>query len=307
MNEIELLTVLKKGLLNDNVNPNINDSSKYFGHNNPNWKNSIKAQNFYLFALENNLYKNSVPGFKLGAGCKAVRSSAALIYNTLYSGKVRIKINNDFKEFVGYTEKNKSFYEIPFKAIKDDKNSTHTAKLDAGLISADGETLLLFEAKCLEWFDKNPKSLKEAYLRPERYFSESSASVFIPLFRKIIEVDEKNGKYNSKTERYDAIQMMIHILGIYNWCFEKNGKVPKHIKLINLVWDYKCAEYDIEEQEGKAFVENVNKAVREEFKKIGRMDIDFSVEYVRYSDFLERIDWTNDIEHRRYLKRYEIK
>lgn len=101
--------------------------------------------------------------------------------------------------------------------------------------------------------------------------------------------------------------MMIHILGIYNWCFENNGKVSKHIKLINLVWDYKCAEYDIEEQEGKAFVENVNKALREEFKKIGRMDIDFSVEYVRYSDFLERIDWTNDIEHRRYLKRYEIK
>lgn len=64
MNEIELLAVLKKGLLT--VNPDINDSSKYFGHNNPNWKNSIKAQNFYLFALENNLYKNSVPGFKLG-------------------------------------------------------------------------------------------------------------------------------------------------------------------------------------------------------------------------------------------------
>ncbi|MGN0740103.1 MAG: hypothetical protein ACI4LX_08035 [Treponema sp.] len=305
MNEIELLTVLKKGLLT--VNPEINDSSKYFGHTNPKWKNSLKVQNFYLLSLKNNLYKNIAPKFKLGTGCKAVRSSAALIYNTLYTGKVRIKIDNEFIDFVGYTGKNGYFYEIPFKAIKDDKDSTHTAKLDAGLISTDGQRLLLFEAKCLEWFDKNPKALKKAYLTPERYLSERSASLFIPLFRELIVSEEKDCQYVSKSERYDAIQMLIHMLGIFNWCLTNSAKVPKHIKLINLVWDYKCPEYEIEEQEGKAFVEKANNVLREEFKTINQKNIDFSVEYVCYSDFLKCIDWTNDIEHRKYLERYEIK
>ena len=105
---------------------------------------------------------------------------------------------------------------------------------------------------------------------------------------------------------YDAIQMNIHILGIYNYCESKNKKDRhKKVRLINIVWDYDSAkEYQTEEREGKEYVSFANVNFRNLFKQLG---VDFSVEYVRYSDFLKRVDWSNDMEHRKYLERYEIK
>lgn len=301
MEELELLEKLKHGLLD--VNKEISDTKKYFGHSNPKWKNSVKAQKYYLWNLKDNLYHTVNTKQKLGSGSKAIRSSAALIYNTLLSGKIKT-ING--KEYKGY----KSVYELPFRAIKDDKDSTHTAKLDAGLISVDESSLLLFEAKCMEWFDKNPKGLKKAYLKEARYLYKESAEIFIPLFREYINSDEVIEKgvitYNPKDIRYDAIQMLIHCLGIYNWCFENKKKAKetfKNIRLVNLVWDYNCDEYKEEEKEGLRFVEDINKKLRAHFNDL---DVKFSVEYVRYSDFLTRVDWSNDLEHRAYLKRYEV-
>ena len=77
----------------------------------------------------------------------------------------------------------------------------------------------------------------------------------------------------------------------------------KNIQLVNLVWDYNCDEYKEEEKEGLRFVEDINKKLTAHFNDL---DVKFSVEYVRYSDFLTRVDWTNDLEHRAYLKRYEV-
>ncbi|MBP5401772.1 MAG: hypothetical protein J6Y36_01300 [Treponema sp.] len=302
MNEIELLEKLKKGLLS--VNKEIKDTKKYFGHSNPKWENSEKAQNYYLWNLKNNLYQNINQKQKLGSGCKAIRSSAALIYNTLLSGQIKLKTGEEYR---GY----KSVYEIPFRAIKNDKDSTHTAKLDAGLLSVDENTLLLFEAKCMEWFDKNPKKLKKAYLKEDRYLYKESAAIFKPLFNDFINPDEIIDKdaitYKSKYIRYDAFQMLIHCLGIYNWCLGKKKDSKKNIKtiqLINLIWDYECEEYKKEEKEGLEFKQFANSNLREEFRKLG---VNFSIEYVRYSDFLKRVDWSNDMEHQKYLKRYEIK
>ncbi len=301
MNEIELLEKLKQGLLD--VNKEISDTKNYFGHSNPRWKDSKKAQNYYLWNLKNNLYKNVIPKQRLGSGCKAVRSSAALIYNTLLSGLIKTKTGEEYK---GY----QSVYEIPFRAIKDDKDSTHTAKLDAGLVSIDETSLLLFEAKCMEWFDKNPKELKEAYLINNRYLYEESAEIFIPLFKHFInptEVTENEVTTNkSNYHRYDAFQMLIHCLGIYNWCLgnKKNSITNfKNIRLINLVWDYNCDEYNEEKEDGIQFVEYAKNNLSKYFKKLG---VDFSIEYVSYSDFLNRVDWSNDMEHRNYLKRYEV-
>jgi hypothetical protein len=299
MDELELLKKLKHGLLN--VNKKIRDTKKFFGHSN--WKNSVKAQNYYLWNLKDNLYQKETPKQKLGSGSKAIRSSAALIYNTLLSGQIK---TTNGKEYKGY----KSVYEIPFRAIKDDKESTHTAKLDAGLLSVDESSLLLFEAKCMEWFDKKPKKLKKAYLKENRYLYKESAEIFISQFRNYIDSDEIIEKgaiiYKPKLIRYDAIQMLIHCLGIYNWCFKnkKNAKDNfKNIRLVNLVWDYNCKEYKEEEKEGLKFVEDTNKMLSSHFNALG---VNFSVEYVCYSDFLARVDWTNDLEHRAYLKRYEV-
>ena len=99
--------------------------------------------------------------------------------------------------------------------------------------------------------------------------------------------------------------MNIHILGIYNYCARKEEKIPEKIRLLNIVWDYdEAEEYQIEEREGKEYVAFANVTFRNLFRQLG---VDFSVEYVRYSDFLNRVDWTNDVEHRNYLKRHEVK
>lgn len=305
MEEIDLLMKLKQGLLL--VNKDIRDSPLYFGNTNKNWKNSEKAQKYYLLRLNNNLFQNTNPQKKLGTGCKAVRSSAALIYNTIFDGNIVI----DKKQYNSFSKDGEALYELPFAAIKDDKDSTHTAKLDAGLISSDGIDLLLFEAKCMEWFDKNPKSLKKAYLNKDRYLFEESASIFIPIFNELVlpnDIKEKGVLVRkAKTIRYDAIQMMIHCLGIFNWCLankKASQKNPEKITLINLVWDYDgIKEYIEEENEGKTFESFANESLKTEFELLG---INFSIKYVRYSEFLKQVDWSSDIEHRNYLKRYEV-
>ena len=150
---------------------------------------------------------------------------------------------------------------------------------------------------------KKPKSLKKAYLNCKRYLSKESASIFIPLFKEFVQYEEGSTEYKPKTIRYDSIQMLIHILGIYNKCLEKKIR-GKQIRLINLVWDYECVEYHEEEKEGEQFVKFANQLLQKEFNLLG---VGFCVEYVRYSDFLNHIDWTNDIEHWNYLARYDVK
>ncbi len=302
MDEFELLDKLKKGLL-DVINPT--DAQKLFGRRNA---KSKKEKEYYLLDLKSNLYKLTIPEFKLGKDPDAVRSSAAMIYNTIYSGKLII----DNKQFEGFSKDGFSIYELPFAAIKDDKDSTHTAQLDAGLISENGQDLILFEAKCMEWMS-SPKGLKKAYFNEDRYICKESANIFIPIFDELVYKDKfkkDNGVYVHKPKvylRYDAIQMMIHCLGIYNWCLLNSGKAKtglKTIRLINLVWDCKGRkEYEEEEQQGEKFAQYATSCLKEHF---GKMNIDFLVEYLRYSEFLKRVDWTNDIEHRNYLKRYEV-
>ena len=292
MKEFDLLKQLKDGLLE--VNPYIKDTNQFFGDITQG--NGEKAKKYYLTSMKDNFYKSQEPIFKIRSDANAVRSSATMIYNTLYSGNLKTK---EGTEYIGY----KNLYEIPFDAIVDEKKSTHTAQLDAGLISKDGESLLLFEAKCLEWIDKKPKGLKKSYLSSDCYLFEKSASIFIPLFKNLIFYNETDLEFSPRTIRYDSIQMMIHMLSIYNWCLQNKDK-PKKIKLINLVWDYDCEEYFEEEKEGNVFIEFANESLQEEFRQIG---VDFAVEYIRYSKFLNLIDWTNDIDHRIYLRRYETK
>lgn len=291
MEEVELLDILKYGLLN--VCPL---SSSEFGNKNKKLKNSIKAQNYYLLNLENNLYDRKRPNCKLGTGAEAVRSSASMIYNTIADGNLIIN-NLSYKA-------TSPLYERPFKAIKDDKDSEHTAKLDASLISLDGNSLLLIEAKCMEWFDKKPKGLKKAYLNKDNYIYQEAADIFIPIFKNLIIGDLNGNEYTAKTERYDAVQMTIHTLGIYNYCLANENK-PRKIQLLNVVWDVKSsAEYLEEEEEGNNYINSISNEFQNAFEKLG---VTFDIKYIPYSDFLNSIDWTNNISRRRYLSRYDSK
>lgn len=250
---------------------------------------------YYLKDIESNLFFR--PYDKIDSRAYSIRSSAAMIYNT---------IGPDAITFDG-VRYSKIEYERKFPVLQ----KRPPAQLDVSLQNDEISELLLVEAKCLEWID-NPKSLKDAYLMESNYRinDESIISIFIESFRNLLSYPEKRD-LEDKTrilpyyQIYDAIQMNIHILGIYTYCVKEKKNLPKRIRLLNIVWDYdEAEEYQTEEREGKEYVSFANVNFRNLFKQLG---IDFSVEYVRYSDFLKRVDWSNDMEHRKYLERYEIK
>ena len=160
-------------------------------------------------------------------------------------------------------------------------------------------------AKMMEWIN-TPKKLSPAYLDSNMYFYSDVSLDFIEFFRSLVDEQKKpasDGRLIRKNKRYDAIQMAIHILAIYNYCRENKTAVPKKVSLQNVVWAHGCDDYDKEQSEGKEFVEKANNTFSPIFEKLG---IDFSVEYVTFQDFKARIDFTNDKDREAYLTRYEI-
>lgn len=259
---------------------------------------------YHLKTIESNLFFEPYDGIDERAN--SIRSSAAMIYNTI--GPYGIILDGKKYSHIEYER------EFPALNNKDKSDHDHSAHLDVSMLSDDGLELILVEAKCLEWMDislDNPKSCNKAYLSEFCYRDESKNvfSTFRASFLSLLKTPRKiNPKYKNSylplRKRYDAIQMNIHILGIYNYCARKEEKIPSKIRLLNIVWDYdEAEEYQTEEQEGKEYVAFANVTFRNLFDSLG---VDFSVEYVRYSDFLKRVDWSNDLEHRAYLKRYEI-
>lgn len=203
-------------------------------------------------------------------------------------------------------------YERPFD-VRNEVAGYETpkpAQLDVSLLSKDEKKLVLIESKFLEWF-YSPKSCSIAYLSKRCYRQETGlkTDLFIKSFKNFLsEPQAENSNHRENLlpfyKTYDAVQMNLHILGIYNFCSLNKGKLPEQIKLINVVWDCDSAEeYQQEEKEGKEYVSSANITFKDMFMELG---VDFSVEYVKYSDFLNRIDWSDDLEHRNYLKRYEV-
>ena len=254
----------------------------------------IEKRNYYLKDNKNNCF--DVPHEKLNADSRAVRSSAAMIYNTI--GNFEITIDGKKYSDIEYE------YELPAIDNNDNSDHPHSANLDVKLETKD--ELLFIESKCLEWLT-HPKKLKRAYLSDYCYFDFTGKAVskfknaFLCLLKlpQDFHANEKEVNY----ERYDAVQMTIHILGIYNWCVNNKRKLPANITLMNIVWDYDCDEYHTEEREAFEYVGFANLTFRNLFEELG---VNFKVEYVRYSDFLNRVDWTNNQERRKYLRRYEI-
>ena len=256
---------------------------------------------YHLKDIKSNLFFEPYEGIDERAN--SIRSSAAMIYNTIGPDSIIF-------DGIKYSQIE---YEREFPALnkKDNSDHDHSAHLDVSMLSEDKKELALIEAKCTEWF-YNPKSMKVSYLSPNCYLPETGfyTQHFIESFRSLkLCPEQKDPEDNTRLlpfyQKYDAVQMNIHILGIYNFCARKEEKLPKKIRLLNIVWDYNEAEeYQTEEREGKEYVSFANVNFRNLFKQIG---VEFSVEYVRYSDFLKRVDWSNDMEHRKYLERYEIK
>ena len=288
--EIDLLKNLKQALLAAAKEQVKTLTEKDFGS--IRWKGSEKEE-FYLLDYLNNLFEIPSSNIMLGTGVEAVRSSAAMIFNLL--GQKRFSYNET--DFLAPE------YETEIKAIKDEKDTSHNAHLDATFYSSDKSEFYAVEAKMMEWLNA-PKNLSPAYLNEDMYLPQNvKADIFIEFFKSLVhDQKDKDGRLLHKTQKYDAIQMAIHILAIYNhFCAEKYP--VKKVVLQNIVWKYDCDDYKIEETEAKEFVEKANKVFMPLFKEL---NIDFAVEYATFQEAKSKIDFSNDKEREKYLARYDI-
>ncbi len=217
MNQIEILNKLKS----------IFPSDKY--------KNE-----YYLDSIESNLYFPPYKGIDKRA--YSIRSSAGMIYNTIGPDSIVI----DGKKYHNIE------YEREFPALNnnDATDHDHSAHLDVSMISENKSELVLVESKMLEWTE-NPKSLSIAYLSLRCYPPETGKSVshFIESFKSLKSCPEMKDTTDENRiipsyQKYDAVQMNIHILGIYNFCAREKKSYfrPKKIRLLNIVWYFDEAE-----------------------------------------------------------------
>lgn len=287
LNELEVLQLLKDKLIEAAKvkGPELTDSD--FGSQR--WKMS-KKNVYYLNKYQKNLFENPEPNTKLGTGVEAVRSSAAMIFNLL-GEEYFVLDKKDYSDIE---------YEQGFRAIK----KSPKARLDTVFRSSDKTEMYAVEAKLLEWKD-SPKNLAKAYLDKRRYYATNkNCQSFIDFFQSLIlQKQDSYGWYKHLTKRYDAIQMTIHTLALYNHFSEEKTSTIKKLTLLNVVWRYDCDEYAIEEQEAQEYIKKANSRFAPLFKQIG---IDFSIQYSTFQDFMQRIDFSNAPKRFEYLKRYEI-
>ena len=287
MDLVPILTKLKNGLLQ--VRPELDYSD--FGSDK---KRERNYKDYYLIDYKNNCFDNPVK-VKLGSGTRAIKSSAAFIYNIF--GK-------DSINFEG-----KNYKQIQFEKGLDALLRRPKAQLDGYLLSEDETKEIFFETKLLEW-SGTPKDLAIAYLEENNYPTENKHSKeFISFFKSIVDENKKTERKGvervaHKTKVYDAIQMTIHILGIYN-ALCKNELKSKNIELINLVWDYDHPRYNKEADEAKDFIQKTKKTLIPFFNEF---DISFQIRYIPFSDFINKVKFLNpkrlDYLKKRYLFKY---
>lgn len=281
-----ILTKLKNGLLLANTNLVKSDFGSKI-------KREHNYQEFYLYKNHNNCFDNPI-GVNLGLGTRAIKSSAAFIYNIF--GK-------DPLIFEG-----KNYKQIKFEKGLDALLNRPKAQLDGYLISEDETKEIFFETKLLEW-SGTPKNLAIAYLDEKNYPIENKHSKeFIAFFKSIVDENKKTEskgvvRVSHKTKVYDAIQMTIHILGIYNSVCTKKLK-SNDIELINLVWDYNHPRYNKEADEAKDFIQKTKKTFTPIFNEL---DITFQVRYIPFSDFINKVKISNPLRLDYLKKRYLFK
>lgn len=286
MTEDEVLVILKAQLRK--VSPQLQETD--FSPEAMLSKHPNKAK-YYLKSVDDNLFDSKIHS-KLDSRANAIKSSAAMILNTL-----------GLNDFIWNEKKyNQIKYEEKLLAILSDDRE-HKAHLDVRFIAEDKSEIVFVESKLLEWFS-SPKNLSKAYLEKTRYpsITGEAKNVFIDFFKSILlgtnKIDSDN-RFVGYYRKYDAIQMTIHILAIFNY-FQEH-KEYKKIRLVNLVWDNeKCKQYMKEAEEAKEYLNLVKKELYPLFK-----DVDFSVEYIPYSKFYTEISFSDE-KRKKYLQRYII-
>ena len=148
----------------------------------------------------------------------SIASSSAMTFNLFGNDPATILTDDVLPRGTYDVQYEKQMYTI--------NKGSNPANLDAFLNNESEQTAIFCEMKMLEWLG-GPSYLKEVYLNPNHYFVPDYAHIGCPVdayqtFRDVIErlIDKNkltsNG-YRSVFKRYDAWQMLKHLLSIYNY------------------------------------------------------------------------------------------
>ena len=287
-NEEILNKLFEKTMENEKVSEKDFINSGRFFEKHPN------RAKYYFKEYEKNIYKLSDKMKKVidKNHARAIYNSAVMIYNLLG------------EDIIWNENKYKVEYEKELLVIRDKIEKEHIAHLD--FFMASNSQLIFGEAKMTEWMH-SPKYLKEAYLIEKNYIDKEDTK-FIKIFSQFIK-DINGKKYKTKSgyksiyKKYDAFQMLIHILGIYRYVRNGGNNKITDIRLVNVVWGNDAIDlYKKESKEAKNFVTKANEIFNSIFAEY---NVNFKVEYYNYYEFKNKIKF-DDKNRDKYLKRYDI-
>jgi hypothetical protein len=273
---------------------------------------------FYLDDYQKNLFRemavNHVSEFSAGNGnelvdtktpakMKSLHSSSAMAFNIIGNEKVEILPNQDGLKNGTYS----IYFEKKLPTIK---KSNAPANLDACLVHENRTSIIFCEMKMFEWFEKNGKlEVSSAYHDVERYYDTDAFPVFNDVFSQL----KKGGIF-----RYDALQIMKHTLGIYNFLFDSkvnNSGFSKIdcVTLLNCVWEvtnpkslgvYELPYILMEKEEHvdfSKFYAMYQPIIQLFYSNLG---VKLDLLYLNHREFINLIKMSS-IE-RSYLKRYDV-
>ena len=274
---------------------------------------------YYLMRLEDNLVmpmsEQHIAEYGRGSGgeldgkMKALRSSSAMTFNLLGNGPVHANGQNGLPAGTYAVEFE---HQLPTLA-----RNPRPANLDAKLESADGEVAIYCEMKLAEWILNKASGLRPQYLEIEGYMIPAEpACAFRDAFASLCAGGEDaSGRLAPKLARYDAFQMLKHLLAIYTEAVRKartSEPLPKRIILLNCVWEivhpealgrYEAKYRELEAEEHAQYREfaEVAHPLSALFAEIG---IDFSIRYLSFAEMRNSLDL--EPSHQRALDRYII-
>ena len=274
---------------------------------------------YYLKRLEDNLVMpmdevhiaeyGRGSGGELDGKMRALRSSSDMTFNLLGNGPVRLN---------GEGRLPRGTYAVEFEhQLPTLAGNPRPANLDAKLESDGGETVVYCEMKLAEWVLGKASGLRGQYLETGSYLVPAAeASVFREAFSSLCAGGaDGSGRLAPRLQRYDAFQMLKHLLAIYTEAHrraEAAEPLPQRIVLLNCVWEMQDpgmlgryeARYRALEAEEHGQYREFAETVQPVAKLFADRGIDFSVSYISFAEMLGSLEL--EASHRKALERYIV-
>lgn len=249
----------------------------------------------------------------------SIASSSAMTFNLLGDGPAKILPNSSLPTATYQVQYEKQMYPLRIRGYA-------PANLDVFLSNETEKTAIFCEMKLLEWLNE-PGTLKDSYRDSLWYFPSDDTAVScpvaaFPIFQKVIEEIEL-----AAFQRYDAWQMLKHLLAIYHYTsitsqkwVDTFRKIPSmagkynRIILANVVNEFppeRIGDISVRDDYWEALEEEKDEAQR--FMKIiqasgmahlfdNNCNAGIEVKYMSAKDFAACLDMSQ--AKKDYLKRY---